>query len=281
MDTPSHAVNDTTRWTDLDSAYALQAAQIEAFRGDGCIKLKQVLAPETLVHFGREITRLTIELNTESRPLAERSTYDRAFLQVMNLWERSPLVARFVMGQRLARIAAELLGVRGVRIYHDQSLYKEPGGGITPAHADQYYWPLASDRTITAWIPLQAVPTEMGPLGFYAGSQGVSFGRELGISDESEERISENMARHGFPFEVGPFEPGEVSFHLGWTFHKAGPNTSTQPRSVMTVIYMDAGMRLLPVLNAVHANDRDQWCPGAREGEVIATRKNPVVWCQR
>jgi ectoine hydroxylase-related dioxygenase (phytanoyl-CoA dioxygenase family) len=182
------------------------------------------------------------------------------------------------MGQRLARIASELLQVRGVRLYHDQSLYKEPGGGITPAHADQYYWPLASDRTITAWIPLQAVPSEMGPLGFFAGSQSVAFGRDLGISDESEARISENMARHGFAFDVSPFDLGEVSFHLGWNFHKAGANTSTSPRSVMTVIYMDVDMRLVPTLNAVQANDRDQWCPGAREGEVIDTRKNPVVW---
>ena len=271
-------MNHTALWPDLDSPYALQPAQIDAFRRDGCIKLKQVLSPDTLAHFGAEITRLTIDLNTESRPLAERSTYDRAFLQVMNLWEKSALVARFVMGQRLARIAAELLAVRGVRLYHDQSLYKEPGGGITPAHADQYYWPLASDRTITAWIPLQAVPTEMGPLGFYAGSQGVAFGRDLGISDESEARISENMDRHGFPFEVGPFDLGEVSFHLGWTFHKAGPNVSDRPRSVMTVIYMDADMRLVPALNAIQTNDRDQWCPGAHEGEVIATRKNPVIW---
>jgi ectoine hydroxylase-related dioxygenase (phytanoyl-CoA dioxygenase family) len=271
-------MNHTALWPDLDSPYALQPAKIDSFRRDGCIKLKQVLAPDTLAHFGAEITQLTIDLNTESRPLAERSTYDRAFLQVMNLWEKSALVARFVMGQRLAHIAAELLAVRGVRLYHDQSLYKEPGGGITPAHADQYYWPLASDRTITAWIPLQAVPTEMGPLGFYAGSQGVAFGRDLGISDESEAKISENMARHGFPFEAGPFDLGEVSFHLGWTFHKAGPNTGTQPRSVMTVIYMDAAMRLVPALSAIQANDRDQWCPGAREDEVIATRKNPVIW---
>ena len=65
---------------------------------------------------------------------------------------------------------AKLLGVAGVRLYHDQSLYKEPGGGITPAHADQYYWPLASDRIVTAWIPLQPVPEDMGPLAFYAGS---------------------------------------------------------------------------------------------------------------
>lgn len=264
--------------TDLDTPYALSAAHISQFRRDGFIKLKDVLSPETLAHYGAEITRLTIALNTEQRPLEERSTYDKAFLQVMNLWEQSPLVGRFVMGQRLGRIAAELLQVGGVRLYHDQSLYKEPGGGITPAHADQYYWPLASDRTVTAWIPLQAVPEAMGPLGFYARSQSVEFGRDLGISDESEDKISANMARHGFEFVSGAFELGEVSFHLGWTFHKAGANVSDRPRSVMTVIYMDAAMRLVPALNPVQANDRDQWCPGAREGEVIATRKNPVVW---
>jgi ectoine hydroxylase-related dioxygenase (phytanoyl-CoA dioxygenase family) len=263
---------------DIDPPYPLSDAQKAQFQRDGFIKLKQVLSPEALAHYGQVITRLTIELNTERRPLEERSTYDKAFLQVMNLWEHSPLVARFVMGQRLGRLAAELLGVSGVRLYHDQSLYKEPGGGITPAHADQYYWPLDSDRTITAWIPLQAVPPAMGPLGFYAGSQSVAFGRDLGISDESEEMISSNMARHGFEFCVGGFDLGEVSFHLGWTFHKAGPNVSERPRSVMTVIYMDAAMRLVPALNAIQANDRDQWCPGAREGEVINTRKNPVVW---
>ena len=265
---------------DLDTPYALQPAQVAQFRRDGYIKLKSVLSPQTLAEYGRDITRLTVELNTQQRPLEERSTYDRAFLQVMNLWEQSPRVGRFVMGRRLGRLAAELLEVRGVRLYHDQALYKEPGGGITPAHADQYYWPLASDRTITAWIPLQPVPTEMGPLGFYARSQSVSFGRDLGISDESEAQISANMAQHGFEFDSGAFDLGEVSFHLGWTFHKAGPNTSDRPRSVMTIIYMDADMRLAPALSPIQANDRDQWCPGAVEGEVIDTRKNPVVWAR-
>jgi ectoine hydroxylase-related dioxygenase (phytanoyl-CoA dioxygenase family) len=263
---------------DIDSPYALLPEQVSRFRENGFIKLRHVLSPDTLAYFGREITRLTLELNGQRAPLAERGTYDRAFLQVMNLWEHSPLVGRFVMGQRLARIAATLLEVSGVRLYHDQSLYKEPGGGITPAHADQYYWPLASDRTVTAWIPLQAVPPEMGPLGFFARSQSVELGRELGISDESEAAISANMARHGLEYVSGGFDLGEVSFHLGWTFHKAGANTSNRPRSVMTVIYMDAAMRLAPALNAAQVNDHEQWCPGAVPGAVIDTHKNPVIW---
>lgn len=263
---------------DIDTHYPLSSTQIDAFRTQGFIRLRDVLSAETLAYYGNEITRQTIALNTERRPIEERSTYDRAFLQVMNLWEHSPRVREFVMGRRLARIAAELLEVSGVRLYHDQSLYKEPGGGITPAHADQYYWPVASDRTVTAWIPLQAVPREMGPLAFYANSQRVEFGRDLGISDESEREITANMQAHGFDIHDEPFALGEISFHSGWTFHRAGANTSAKPRAVMTVIYMDHQMKLVEAMNDIQRNDWSHWCPGAKPGEVIRTEKNPVIY---
>ena len=183
-----------------------------------------------------------------------------------------------MFGKRLAGIAAALLEVDGVRLYHDQSLYKEPGGGFTPAHADQYYWPLASDRCITAWVPLQAVPQDMGPLAFFAGSQAEEFGRELGISDESERAITAAMEARGFPVVDAPFDLGEVSFHLGWTFHRAGPNRSTTPRSVMTVIYMDRDMRLKAPGNHMQQADRDTWCPGAVIGGIIDTPLNPILY---
>ena len=265
---------------DIDSPYPLTDTQIADFRDKGFIKLSEVLSPATIAHYGAEITQQTIALNTQRLPLELRTTYDKAFLQIMNLWESSALVRAFVLGKRLGRIAAELLEVASVRLYHDQSLYKEPGGGITPAHADQYYWPLTTDRTITAWIPLQAVPLEMGPLGFYAGSQSVEFGRDLGISDESEALITANMAKHGFPFVVEPFALGDVSFHLGWNFHRAGPNTSAQPRSVMTMIYMDGDMRLAAPRNDKQRNDHASWCPGAVVGEVIRTPKNLPIYAR-
>jgi ectoine hydroxylase-related dioxygenase (phytanoyl-CoA dioxygenase family) len=262
----------------IDAPYCLKPAQIGYFRDNGFIKLGQVLPPAALEHYGREITRLTIALNSEILPLEQRGTYDRAFLQVMNLWESSVLVREFVMGRRLARIAAELLEVDGVRLYHDQSLYKEPGGGITPAHADQYYWPLATDRAVTAWIPLANVPLCRGPLAFYACSQHEEFGRELGISDESERRISAHLQERQFELVEQPFALGDVSFHLGWTFHRAGPNQSMEPRSVMTIIYMDAQMQLQTPSNEMQRNDQAMWCPGARIGERIETAKNPLIY---
>jgi ectoine hydroxylase-related dioxygenase (phytanoyl-CoA dioxygenase family) len=271
-------MNPPTDLIDIDSPYRLPDDAVARFADQGFIKLRDVLSPATLRHFGAEITRLTVALATQHLPLAERSTYDKAFLQVMNLWQASATVREFVLGRRLGRIATELLGVNGVRLYHDQSLYKEPGGGITPAHADQYYWPLASDRVATAWIPLEAVPLHKGPLGFFARSQQVEFGRDLGISDESERQITGHLEAAGFEFREEPFELGDVSFHLGWTFHRAGVNASTEPRSVMTVIYMDAAMRLKQPVNRMQHADWQRWCPGATIGDPITTRLNPLIF---
>ena len=75
-----------------------------------------------------------------------------------------------------------------------------------------------------------------------------------------------------------PFDLGEVSFHLGWTFHRAGPNRSHAPRSVMTVIYMDRDMRLKAPENHMQQADWDTWCTGATVGEIIDTPNNPVLF---
>jgi ectoine hydroxylase-related dioxygenase (phytanoyl-CoA dioxygenase family) len=263
---------------ELDTPFAVNPNDIAQYREHGFVHLARVLSPETLGLYGPAITEATLRLNHDHRPLEERSTYDRAFLQVMNLWRADQAARKFVFGKRLAGIAATLLGVRAVRLYHDQSLYKEPAGGITPAHADQYYWPLSSDHTITAWVPLQAVPLEMGPLSFYAGSHREAFGRDLPISDESEAEISREMEARGFAIVNEPYNLGDVSFHGGWTFHRAGPNISTNPRSVMTIIYMDADMRVAAPANEMQRVDSAQWLPGLRPGDLAASALNPVLF---
>lgn len=46
----------------------------------------------------------------------------------MNLWERNAAVQEFVFNPRLAEIAAKLIGVKAVRIYHDQVGSREVKG---------------------------------------------------------------------------------------------------------------------------------------------------------
>jgi len=271
----------TATRTELDAPYALAPEKIRSYRENGFVTLKNVLSPETIAAYAPEITRKVHELNTLHLPMEQRTTYQKAFLQVMNLWTKSDVVKEFVFSKRLARIAAELMGTAGVRMYHDQALYKEGKGGFTPWHADQYYWPLASTHTVTAWIPLQKTPMELGPLAFAPKSHRHDLGRDLEISDQSEAKIEKRLLAANLGQVEEPFELGEVSFHSGWTFHRAGRNLSDRPREVMTVIYMDEDMKLAAPRNQNQQNDWDTWCPGAKVGELIDTPINPVLWSSR
>jgi ectoine hydroxylase-related dioxygenase (phytanoyl-CoA dioxygenase family) len=263
---------------ELATPYALSPDQVAFYQQHRYIKLKQVLSETALVYFNTVISTQVESMSAETRPLAERSTYGKAFLQLFNLWRLNPAIKALVFSPRIARLAAALMQTSGVRLYHDQALFKEAGGGITPWHADQYYWPLASDRTVTAWIPLQATPLELGPLEFSAGSHRIVEGRELEISDESEERIAERLRVTDFPHVAEPFDAGEISFHSGWVFHRAGANQSKRMRKVMTIIFMDEKMRLKAPENDNQRNDWQTWCPGAVVGEVIDTPLNPVLY---
>jgi ectoine hydroxylase-related dioxygenase (phytanoyl-CoA dioxygenase family) len=262
----------------LQQDFPLSTAQLAFYQENRYLKLKQVFDAKTIQHFNAVISCKVAELNTEKRSLAERDTYGKAFLQLFNLWRTDKEIKALVFSRRLASIATQLMQVDGVRLYHDQALFKEAGGGITPWHADQYYWPLASDKTITAWIPLQAVSRDMGPLEFSAGSHQIVQGREFGISDKSELAIAQKLRVTDFVHVIEPFDIGEVSFHSGWVFHRAGANTTDQVRKVMTVIYMDKDMRLKKPENEGQLNDWKTWCPGAKVGQIIDSPLNPVLY---
>src|SRR5690606_16333881 len=71
----------TTPRSAIDSPYSLSPDQITRFREDGFIKLKNVMSPEALDYYGREITRLTLENNRfKETPLEQRGTYGKAFI---------------------------------------------------------------------------------------------------------------------------------------------------------------------------------------------------------
>ena len=125
---------------------------------------------------------------------------------------------------------------------------------------------------------MQATPLEMGPLEFSAGSQEILDGRDLSISDDSEATIQKRLKVTDFEHVVAPFDIGEISFHSGWIFHRAGANTTSHMRKVMTVIYMDKHMKLKAPENPGQQNDWETWCPGAEIGEVINSPINPILF---
>ena len=196
----------------LNQPFEVEEKDLAFFRQNGFVRISNVLSPEILSFMDDVISFEVDRLNTQHLALEDRDTYGKAFLQIMNIWRTSELGKEIVFSKRIADIARQLLNVTGVRLYHDQALFKEPGGGHTPWHADQYYWPLETDRTVTAWIPLQETPLELGPLEFSAGSAALTDGRDKEISDESQSFLEERLKENGFPHVVEPFRLGDGRF---------------------------------------------------------------------
>lgn len=263
----------------INEPYSLTSDDVKAFRENGYIHLVGVLPDDVLEYYEPIISKITQEHDPAAGvALEDKDIYGKAFIQLGNLWQHDAQVTELVFCKRLARLASELMGTAGVRLYHDQSLYKEPSGGITPWHVDQQYWPMDSSKSVTAWIPLQSTPLEMGPLCFGRGSHLKYIARDVKISDESERIIAQAIKKEKIIEIQEPYALGDVSFHSGWTLHRAGGNATEQPRKVHTVIYMDEQMRLRERRSQNQENDRISWCGDTADGGVIDGPLTPILY---
>jgi ectoine hydroxylase-related dioxygenase (phytanoyl-CoA dioxygenase family) len=267
---------DVTDLPSLTDDHAVAGEQVAAFRRDGHVTLRGVCTPEEVGAYREHIDAAVRRLNQEHRPLEERDTYGRAFLQVWNIWLHDPAVAGFVLARRFAKLAADLMGVDGVRLYHDQALFKEPGGGHTPWHQDRYYWPLDTDNTVTMWMPL--VDVEAG-MEFATGSHRSADMRGTRISDDSDAHFTQMLAQTAAPISpVGPLRAGDATFHDGWMVHRAPGNQTGAMREVMTVIFFADGTRVGPVDSPERRDDLGRWLPGLQPGDLAASEINPLLF---
>jgi ectoine hydroxylase-related dioxygenase (phytanoyl-CoA dioxygenase family) len=262
----------------LSHPYPVAEEDVTGFRRDGHVLLRGVASASEAGAFRPVIRSATMRLSQETRRLEDRDTYSRAFLQVCNLWRQDEDVARFVLAARFAGVAAALLGVERVRLYHDQALFKEPGGGYTPWHQDAMYWPLDGRRCLTMWMPLVDITPAMGGLCFASGSQAAGALSDVHISDASEEHFARLLADGPYPLaEPVAMRAGDASFHNGWTVHKALPNASGTTREVMTVIWFADGLTVHQPDNPAQQGDLAAWLPGLRPGDPAASDANPVL----
>jgi len=263
---------------DLSQDYALGPNAGAQYERDGHVLLHKVASPEEVAAYRPAIADAVARQTGQMQRLEDRDTYHQAFLQVANLWESDEAVRRFTLARRFAGIAAKLMGVGAVRLWHDQALFKEPGGGATPWHQDQYYWPLDTTDTITMWMPLVDVPVEMGVLTFASESHRGGCLASTAISDESEQRFRQLVADRGFAVAQTALAAGDATFHSGWTLHFAPANRTDRMREVMTVIYFADGTRILEPQNPHQPADLQRWLPGLNPGDPAASQLNPLVY---
>lgn len=249
--------------------------QVEQFRREGFVVVRDLLSPAELERYGRAVDRAVAERTAgDTRPLSDKSRYEQSFLQCINLWEDFAEVKPLSFHPRIAGVAAELLGVQALRLWHDQALYKEPHGRETDPHHDQPYWPIEQMDTITAWIPLEGSTLESGAMGYVPGSH------HFGLHG-----FPNIFSGRGFDLERGPeargrtpvfveVPPGGVAYHHGLTIHLARPNATERMRRVHTAIYFADGCTRALREQRHPAVDR----AGIEPGAPIASEVTPLAW---
>lgn len=255
-----------------NSTYNLSKEQINSYKKNGFISLKNVLTNEAL-SYTRKVMEAAVHLRKEKdkRTLSEKSQYEQSFLQCGYLCWDFPAVKNFVFGKRFAGIARDLMKASGVRLWHDQALFKEPHGRVTDAHQDVSYWPVKEgELTATMWLALNDVPKEKGCLYFYPGSHKL---KEKEYVDIFKNPHQPEIVK-GIEKTFTPLNAGDATFHSGLTFHGAGENVSDEMREGMTVIYLADGTAFdsSDQRNATHKS-----CIGLKDGDKIDTLFTPLL----
>jgi ectoine hydroxylase-related dioxygenase (phytanoyl-CoA dioxygenase family) len=247
---------------------------VAAFRRDGFVHAPAVLTSDELVRYRAAVDRaVESRKRNDHRKLGEKTPYEQSFIQCEYLWEDFPEVRALAFEPKVAGLAAALLGAEGVRMWHDQALYKEPGGRETDAHQDHAYWPIAELDAITAWMPLVDVDETIGCMGYVAGTQAgdceyIDIFRAPGSGKTLEDKYRDNPPR------FIPAKAGDVLFHQARTVHMARANRSERMRRVYTCIYFRDGCTRAATPKGHPSVDRDR----IEVGAVIAGAATPLAW---
>jgi Phytanoyl-CoA dioxygenase (PhyH) len=157
----------------------------------------------------------------------------------------------------LAGSAARLLGVAGIRLFHDRLIVKAPDPSndatILGWHTDRAYWrTCTSTAMLTAWVPFQDTTAEMGGLSVMDGSHRWHGNDWMATShDHDLDALERSVSTGGDAVEKIAIElrRGQVSFHDCRVVHGSGPNRSGRTRVALAVHLQSVENRYQPVFN--------------------------------
>ena len=259
----------------LSHPYNITKYDIENFQKNGFIKLKNVLSPGAVQVLRHEILSLLKKTFTNYY-----ETKKNRFLSLEMMWLENTLMKEFVLSPRIAKICADLLSVKKIRLYHDNALVKESGCGRTPWHYDDHHFPLATNDVITAWIPAQAIPIEMGPLTFAKPLDVYKLVKDIKFNEfdtSYDRKINSVFKAKQVSIVEEAFELGEVSFHHNLNFHTASENKTTQSRIVLANTFFADGARVVNNPTMI-SGDWKKFIPETNPGEIVSSNLNPICW---
>lgn len=144
-------------------------------------------------------------------------------------------------------VVEQLLGP-DILLYSVSYIIKEPNTDSHVSwHQDLSYWGLSADDQVSAWLALSPATEESGCMLMLPGSHHQGRREHQLMNDDSNVLLSsqtipdvdESLAR------AIPLQPGEASFHHGWTMHTSKPNRSNDRRIGLNIQYIAPHVRQL------------------------------------
>jgi ectoine hydroxylase-related dioxygenase (phytanoyl-CoA dioxygenase family) len=253
---------------------------------DGHVVIRGALDEATL-RPARQAARVEIERAVASAAATgQRRPAD--YLSALDLAGRSAALGAVVRAPRLARAAAEALGVRSVRLLYDQLFAKPPGAICTVWHQDQVYWPVDTSQVVDegrvgvarAWVSLTSVPAEVGGLHFVDGSH--HFGpvdpADVEVVAPGRRATATILGRELSITDYGALEAGDATIHAGYTLHAARENSTDRTRYAVAVTYVPDGTRVAEPTDELQELAIAMHIPGRRAGDLVDGEANPVLW---
>lgn len=263
----------------------LTQGQIAQYRHDGFLVIENFLSAEELEFWRTALNDAVEKRNGNKMPdrkevygkgdAEDKSYYDNVFDQLINLWVDNDKMKQIMLDERLGKMAAQLAGVQGIRIWHDQALIKKPWANPTSWHLDTPYWSFSDRRALSIWVALDDATYENGCLFFIPGSyhkttfDNPGIGKNMGaiFTTYPEFKTAQSVA--------APMKAGSCSFHNGLTIHGAHANMTPGFRRAMTCAYMPDGSTFNGIQNIL----KDEDVARLKIGDVLENNElNPLIY---
>lgn len=233
--------------------YQITTDQIKSYQENGFIVIEDFLTQEELEYWrttvmnavkaraGQKMPGKDLKIGDSDGINEDTAYYGKVFDQLLNLWQTDDQVYKLMVDERIGRMAAQLSGADGIRIWHDQALFKRPWANPTSWHLDTPFWSFSDRKALSIWIALDDATLQNGCLFFIPGSfKGTSF-ENSGIG-KNMDGIFEVYPQFAKAQSIAvPMKAGSCSFHNGLTIHGANANMTSGFRRAMTCAYMPDG----------------------------------------
>lgn len=231
----------------------LSQDQINYYQENGYVVIEDFLSPAELAQWreavmesiadrnGLKMPGKNININEDDGINKDAAYFNNVFDQLLNLWQTNNKVKEIMLDERIGKMAAQLSGADGVRIWHDQALIKRPWANPTSWHLDTPFWSFSDRRALSIWVALDDATYENGCLFFIPGSCKETTFENPGIGKNMGEIFNVYPQFKQTKSVAAPMKAGSCSFHNGLTIHGAHANMTPGFRRAMTCAYMPDG----------------------------------------